>query len=157
MTEETQLKPWQHRKTHGKKKKYETADLLWEACVKYFEWVEANPLWENKVTQFQGQVVDMKVAKMRPMTLTGLWVHLDISKDTWYNYKKLEGDYLEVIDTVSSIMFEQKFAGASADLFNANIISRDLGLMDKDASKDDAPKPLTINYTVVDARKDAES
>ena len=34
---------------------------------------------------------------------------------------------------IDSIIRTQKFEGAAADLFNANIISRDLGLVDRQA------------------------
>jgi hypothetical protein len=52
---------------------------------------------------------------------------------------------------VEDAIFRQKFEGASADLLNANIIARDLGLADKkDLSSTDGtmtPKPVTVNMT----------
>lgn len=118
---------WEARSSHGRKPQFATPDILWEACCEYFSWVEANPLWENKVAQFQGAPVDMPCAKLRVMTLTGLCLFLDISLEAWSNYRKRE-DFVGVCEMAETTIREQKFAGASAGLFNPMIIARDLGL-----------------------------
>ena len=118
---------WEARSSHGRKPLFASPDELWEACCEYFAWVEDNPMWENKVAQFQGGVVDMPAAKMRVMTLTGLCLFLDITLDSWTNYRKRE-DFLGVCASAEATIREQKFAGASAGLFNPMIIARDLGL-----------------------------
>lgn len=118
---------WEIRSSHGRKPIFATPEALWEACCEYFEWVEDNPLWENKVAQFQGGVVDMPAAKLRVMTLTGCCLFLDISIDTWQNYRNKD-DFFLVCANVETTIREQKFAGASAGLFNPMIIARDLGL-----------------------------
>ncbi|NOY72176.1 MAG: DNA-packaging protein [Gammaproteobacteria bacterium] len=121
---------WEARSSHGRKPKFKDADVLWSACCEYFKWAEDNPLWENKVTQYQGVPVDMPVAKMRAMTLSGMCLFLDIDKTTWENYR-VKDDFFRVTSNAEQIIYNQKFAGASADLLNANIIARDLGLVDK--------------------------
>lgn len=121
---------WKVRSSHGRKPIFVDAEALWEACTEYFEWVEANPLWEDKVTSFQGVNTHEPVAKMRAMTLSGLCIFLDIDKTTWENYRSDE-DFFRVTTRVEEIIRDQKFAGAAADLLNANIIARDLGLADK--------------------------
>jgi len=68
------------------------------------------------------------------MTQAGLCIFLDISLTTWFNYKE-KVDFLEVTTRAEQIIYEQKFTGASADLLNANIIARDLGLVDKKEAK----------------------
>jgi len=55
---------------------------------------------------------------------------LDIATKTWNDYKH-RSDFLLVTTRAAEIIYNQKFAGASADLLNANIIARDLGLADK--------------------------
>lgn len=122
---------WEVRSSHGRSPEFETAQELWNACCEYFEWVEENPLWESKATQFQGVQVDMVVPKMRPMTIDGLCIFLGITDQTLYNYKERGPDFLEVITMADKIIRTQKFAGAAADLLNANIIARDLGLRDE--------------------------
>jgi hypothetical protein len=55
---------------------------------------------------------------------------LDISRQTWNDYKKLP-DFIAVTEQAENVIRSQKFGGAAAGLLNANIIARDLGLSDK--------------------------
>ena len=64
------------------------------------------------------------------MTISGLCLFLDICENTWTNYKK-QPDFLSITLEVEKVIYNQKFTGASADLLNANIIARELGLADK--------------------------
>ena len=118
---------WKARTKHGRDRLFASSEALWEACCEYFQWVEDNPLWENKVAQFQGGVVDMPVAKMRAMTIGGLCLFLDIDRSTWTEWKSQE-DFSAIVTRAEEVIYSQKFAGAAADLLNANIIARDLGL-----------------------------
>ena len=43
-----------------------------DCCLEYFEWVQANPLYEDKVNFHQGQAVHESVPKMRAMTIQAL-------------------------------------------------------------------------------------
>lgn len=121
---------WKARTKHGREKLFASAELLWEACEEYFQWVEDNPLWENKVAQYQGSPVDMPAAKMRAMTLDGLHLFLDIDESTWRAWRT-DNDFSRVVMIAEKVIRSQKFAGAAADLLNPNIIARDLGLVDK--------------------------
>lgn len=140
---------WELRSSHGRKPIFANPDDLWDAACEYFEWVDANPLYEDKVTSFQGTNTHEPVAKMRAMTLDGLQLFLDISDQTWLNYKSRDG-FVGVTTRIEKTIRSQKFAGAAADLLNANIIARDLGLSDKSelTGKDGGPietKELTEN------------
>lgn len=121
---------WEARSSHGRNPKFVSSEELWKACVEYFEWVEENPLWEMRPFAYQGEVVQEPVAKMRAMTLAGLCLFLDISDDTWRNYRA-NNDLLGVVTRAEKVIYDQKFSGAAADLLNPNIIARDLGLADK--------------------------
>lgn len=121
---------WKARSSHGRAPIFANPDDLWAACAEYFEWVEANPLWEDKVMSYQGVNTHEPVARMRAMTLGGLCIFLDITRPTWDAYRKNE-DFSSVSTRVEEIIRDQKFSGAAADLLNANIIARDLGLADK--------------------------
>lgn len=125
---------WKARTTHGRKKIFSSADNLYIACEEYFQWVDDNPLWEHKVAQFQGAPVAMEVPKMRAMTLSGLVIFLDITRDCWTKWKK-DKEFQLTVEKVECIIRDQKFAGAAADLFNANIISRDIGLTEKSSQE----------------------
>lgn len=121
---------WKARSSHGRNPIFKSPDDLFGACCEYFEWVEANPLYEDKLTSYQGVNTHEPVAKMRAMTLSGLCIFLDIGRRTWDDFRKNE-DFSPVVSRVDEIIRTQKFEGASADLLNPNIIARDLGLADK--------------------------
>lgn len=121
---------WELRSTHGRKPIFQTPEALWEAACEYFEWAEDNPLYETKGFAFQGVVTKETFPKMRAMTVDGLCLFLDISKQAWSEYKQRDG-YGDVTARIDSVIRSQKFAGAAADLLNPQIIARDLGLADK--------------------------
>ena len=122
---------WEARSSHGRKPIFATPEDLWEACQEYFAWVEDNPLWEDKVTSYQGENKHEPIAKMRAMTLDGLCIFLDIDESTWRKNYSTNEDFILVTTRVEKIIRTQKFTGAAADLLNPNIIARDLGLADK--------------------------
>lgn len=85
---------------------------------------------EDKIISFQGVATHVPVAKMRAMTVSGLCIYLDIGRRTWDEYRSRQ-DFLPVCEQVEQIIRNQKFTGAAADLLNASIIARDLGLAEK--------------------------
>ncbi len=121
---------WMARSSHGRAPKFASAEILWDVCVEYFEWVEANPLWEDNLVSYQGATKHEPTAKMRAMTIAGLCIFLDIDQTTWGEYRSREG-FSSVTSRVDDIIRTQKFQGAAADLLNPSIIARDLGLTDK--------------------------
>lgn len=134
MAAPTGNKFWELRSTHGRKKLFETPQLLWQAAVEYFEWCEENPLQEEKVFNYQGEIVRASVNKIRAMTLSGLCFYLGCNDAYFRTFKSQhadsEEDFNTVINEIETIIYNQKFQGAAADLLNANIIARDLGLKD---------------------------
>jgi hypothetical protein len=121
---------WLLRSSHGRKPIFEHQDDLWDACCEYFEWVEENPLMAAEVVKYQGEATLAEVPKMRAMTIAGLCLFLDIDKSTWFDYANKQ-DFSHVTTQAEEIIRQQKFEGAAAELLNANIIARDLGLTDK--------------------------
>lgn len=121
---------WEARSTHGRAPIFASPDELWTACCEYFSWIDENPLYEAKAFAFQGSVTIENLAKMRAMTVSGLCIFLDISVKTWAEYRIRE-DFTPITTRVDEIIRTQKFQGAAADLLNANIIARDLGLADR--------------------------
>lgn len=121
---------WRARSTHGRNPIFSSPEQLWEACSEYFDWVEANPLHEAQAFAYQGAVKVSDLPKLRAMTIGAMCIFLDIDRTTWVAYAKSK-DFSPVTTRVEEIIYAQKFQGASAGLFNANIIARDLGLADK--------------------------
>jgi hypothetical protein len=135
---------WEARAKHGRNLIFTSSDILWAACCEYFVWVDDNPLYETKAFAFQGIVTQESIPKMRAMTIDGLCLFLDISTDTWKLYTDRE-DFIGVTRKAENVIRSQKFSGAAADLLNANIIARDLGLTDK--------KDIALSEKVTDSGK----
>ena len=145
---------WKARSSHGRKPKFSNPEKLWDACVEYFQWVVDNPLLEQKLFAYQGEVTKETAEKMRAMTMGGLWLFLDIDKKTWYSYRD-KHDFIPVATQAEEVIRHQKFTGAAADLLNANIIARDLGLADKREHK--VTNPLQLISTNMTPQEAAEA
>jgi len=126
---------WKERSSHGPNPKFEIPDDLLNACVEYMEWSESNPLYEAKAFHSGGEIITANLPKMRAMTIGALCTFLDITEVTWREWRKERKDLSTVIARVEQIIRSQKFEGASADLLNAKIIARDLGLSNKTETK----------------------
>lgn len=138
---------WEQRSSHGRSPIFKKPDDLWAAALEYFAWVEDNPLWEDKLVTFQGEATHEPVAKMRAMSIGGLCIFLDIDRTTWDLYAARQ-DFIGVCKRIGATIYAQKFEGASADLLNANIIARDLGLADKTELTGEGGKPLEMKSTL---------
>ncbi|EPF5496844.1 DNA-packaging protein [Yersinia enterocolitica] len=129
---------WEARSSHGRNPIFGSPDELWSACTEYFDWIEDNPLYETKAFSFQGAVTQEAIPKMRAMTIIGLCLFLDIDRSTWYALKAKEG-FSDITTRAEEVIYNQKFSGAAADLLNANIIARDLGLKEQSQVEDVTP------------------
>jgi hypothetical protein len=135
---------------------FSTPDEMYARCCEYFEWVRENPIYEKKIFQFNGGIVNGETEKPRAMTIKALCIHMGCSVDAWANYRKREG-FSEVCELVDSIIYTQKFELAAADLLNVNLIARDLGLREK---IENTGSVTHINYSPEDykrAQKELES
>ncbi len=140
---------WELRSKHGRDKLFETPELLWQAACEYFKWCEDNPFMETEQARGNSYYVDkddetglktfapnlIELPKMRPFTLYGLCLYLDCSTSYFRAFKSTatekSKDFITVIEKMEEIIYNQKFSGAAAGFLNANIIARDLGLIDK--------------------------
>jgi len=122
---------WEARSTHGRKPIFGSPEELLKCSMEYIRWVEDNPLYEAKAFHYQGEVVIKEIPKMRAMTIGSLCLFLDIGADAWGQYKTRSDGFAEVTKVIIQCIKEQKFGGAAANLLNANIIARDLGMVDK--------------------------
>lgn len=160
MSEEKPFRFWEQgpsvdRSKGGRPPLYEDPNDLWADACEYFEYVEANPLMEDKVVTAGGIATHEPVAKMRAMSLCGLCVFLKIAQDTFRNYRERDG-FLEVTKMIDDILYSQKFEGASAGLLNANIIARDLGLADNVKNEHTGKNGGPIETRQVDLLTDEE-
>ncbi|WP_051359951.1 terminase small subunit [Adhaeribacter aquaticus] len=128
---------WKLRSKHGRDKLFADAALLWDAACEYFEWCQKNPYikkdWVGK------DAFEVNRETERPFTLHDLCLFLDCSTSYFREFKsnppEQSEDFLTVITRIEEIIYSQKFRGAVVGHFNANIIARDLGLVDKQENK----------------------
>jgi hypothetical protein len=144
---------WEARSSHGRAPIFGSPEELWAACAEYFAWTELNPLYECKAFSTKEGIQTINLPKMRAMTLGGLCIYLDIDLTTWHAYRGRE-DFTKVTTRVDETIRMQKFQGAAADLLNANIIARDLGLTDRSElnAKHDVSDQLADLMKTVDGR-----
>lgn len=129
-------KLWQQNEQTGAPKMFESPAALWDVAQGYFKWVDDNPLLEEKAFG-TGLVLDVK--KKRPYTLGAFCIYCGVTPSYFRNFRLVRKDktdsdsvdFMTVIEHIETAIYEQKFEGASSGFFNANIIARDLGLIDK--------------------------
>ena len=138
---------WKLRSKHGRDKLFTTPELLWDAACDYFEWCDNNPLQEEKIFHYQGETSKDTSSKMRAYTTTGLCLYLDCNTQYFNNFEKNNKeskDFSLILTRIRETIFTQKFVGAAADLLNAGIIARELGLIDKKEVDDKRDKKIEV-------------
>lgn len=135
---------WKLRAKHGRDKIFESPEMLWDACTGYFEETDKRK-WNKTEYKSSGKGFrKIQIPTDTPYTINGLCLYLGIDLKTWNNYRNLVEykDFFPVITQVEQIIYIQKFEGASVGAYNANIISRELGLADKTVLQGDKENPL---------------
>lgn len=144
---------WKIRSKDGRDRIFKKPEELLEACNEYFKWVEENPLKEQQLFAFQGQVTKEDGNKMRIMSLGGLCNFIDIAKSTFQEYEKLP-DFSAITTRVRQIIETQQLEGASAGLLNPSIVARKLGLSEKTVNE---THNYNVELTKEEARKISDS
>lgn len=135
---------WKFRTKVGRDKLFASPEELWNEACKYFEWVDDNPLIENRpfVTSNgmgQGSSVEFEnIEHKRPYTIHALTLYLNCGLSYFRQFKREQGEktdevskgFLSVIGLIEQTIYSQQFEGASSGFFKENIISRNLGLKD---------------------------
>lgn len=128
---------WMNRAKHGRDRIFATPADLWEAACQYFIFTDQRK-W-NRVDYKGKNTERIEIPTDTPYTITGLCLFLGVSKAFFRQFRAscaqnpnpLMNDFSSVIEAIDNIIYTQKFEGAATGAFNANIISRDLGLIDK--------------------------
>lgn len=121
---------WKMRSSFGALANFHSAEALWQACTEYFQWCEDNPLYEDAVFAYKGDISHEPIAKMRAMTIGSMCIFIGISYQNWVEYRTRD-HFKAVTSLVDEIIKAQKFQGAAAGLLNPTVIIRDLGIADK--------------------------
>lgn len=122
---------WKLRSKHGRDLIISNPAIMLEAAGEYFETVDNDPWLKNEAIKGGNKAGDIvKLPTQQPYTIKGLCHFLDIDHNTWLNYKERE-EFKPAMTKIEDFIYNQKFVGATVGAFNANIIARDLGLVDK--------------------------
>lgn len=109
----------------------QNGEELHDACLQYFEWVDDNPLLEDKIFSTSMGLERDTQAKMRAMTVRGLCLFLGISHTFWYEHWLKDDRFKHVCKWAEDVITQQKVEGAAAGLLNASFIGKEIGLIDK--------------------------
>lgn len=141
---------WSTRKTWGPPPLYAGPDELWAKCVEYFDWLDENPIIEQKAVAGKGVV---NVYRNHPPTIEGLCVHLGVSTKTWWDWRNDRPDLVNVIARVDQMIRGDQIVGGLTDQYNSNLTARITGLADKsetDVTTKGEKLPTTIQFVGVD-------
>lgn len=120
---------WKLRSKHGRDKLFTTPNLLWSAACEYFEWCDSNPWEEVKSKETKDGTFKEKSPTQRPYTLSGLCFYLGCNEAYFRQFEtECNKDFSTIISDIKIVIETQQFEGAIVGAFNANIISRKLGL-----------------------------
>jgi hypothetical protein len=119
---------WKARRPAGPAPKFADGEALWKACVKYFEWVEDNPLYEMQLVKWKGRSTQVPVPRPRPMTKGGLCLFLHVQRSSWNAWKRDRPDLASTIERVESVIWDWQFTHAAAGLLDAGMVIRQLAI-----------------------------
>jgi hypothetical protein len=131
----------------GRNPIFSSPEILEKKAFEYFKWVDENPIISKKTTTSDKGTFVNEDTLQRPYTWEGLYIFLDIESIDGYRKKN---EFFGIITRIDRIIRTQKFEGATAGIFNANIIARDLGLKDQ---SDITSMGKQINITPIEFTK----
>lgn len=129
---------WQRRlDSNGQKRMFTDPKALLDEFEKYVCWALANPIPSAKLASEEGLPMVINVPLRRPITISGFCVIIGCNEDYLRNFRndvrknpKL-GAFGPVIESIYQFVEDNLMEGATVNQFNANIISRKLGLIDR--------------------------
>ena len=161
---------WKLRSKHGRKRLFESPELLWEAASEYFEWCDEHPYLKQE--QKKGNTIIPKDAKLspdefkevsnpiaeiptqRPYTMQGLCLYLDCGINYFNQFEEslrekkdeLSKDFSLTITRIRQIVQDRQVSGGLTGSYNPMLIARLLGLKEKqDITSNDQSISLNVN------------
>lgn len=147
---------WKQRSKHGRDAIFSTPQMMLEAANEYFEY-QSKRSWVK--TDYKGKDNEMvEIPTSAPFTLTGLCIFLGVNTVYFNQFEKdCSEDFSKVITYIREVIYTQKFEGAAVGAYNANIISRDLGLADRqDHTTDGKPLSNSLEVTIHSPKEDED-
>jgi hypothetical protein len=143
-------KVWELAENAGRPKKIASPEILFGHFVDYCEDVDSKPWYK---TDFKGKDADkVLIPLQRPYTWQGFDNYLFINKvisdldDYKQNKDGTYSEFSDVLTRIRSIIYDQKITGATIGVFNAAIISAELGLATKTLIEATITKETKIGF-----------
>lgn len=135
----------QYKSPLGRPLKF-TPKQLTEEFAKYVQWCQDNPLSESQRTDYQKGFADTTAYKPRRISIDGFLVFIGCSRDWWTHLEdgKKGPEFFKVKASIKEYCETYQTEMASAGLLNANIISRLLGLTDKQEVKNTGEREIVV-------------
>lgn len=120
----------------GRPLKYTPKEMV-EKFTEYAQWCNDHPLQENSRTDYQKGFSDTTAYKPRRVSIEGFLVYIGCTWDWWQHLDdgKRKAEFFKVKASIREYCETYQKEMASAGLLNANIISRLLGLAEKQEVK----------------------
>lgn len=121
--------PWNRHKVNN-------AEDLWEHFTNYVEHSNSTPLVEAKLFSTKTGLANGSLNRLRPLTVEAFCNYIGISARIWNSWKTKAVDnddefFHEVMEMIELNIQDHQFQGAATSFFNATMISRKLGLVEK--------------------------
>jgi hypothetical protein len=130
----------------GHTKYIETPEKLWDLFCDYVKHEHNSPMYKREYVGKDGNVVDTPLPV--PITFEGFecWLQDNGVISNLSNYETNKDgsydDYQPTLTRIKKNCFVQNFKGASVGLFNAGLIGKKLGLVEKSEQKITQEQPL---------------
>ena len=115
---------------------YENGEELFMAALEYFDFNQRNPWLVGELKTVaqganQGSSVELHyVPRPRTPTIFALCFYCGLSVSYWHEVKK-KPEFSRYCEMIEAMIVDNKLSGAAANVYNAAIISKDLGLTEK--------------------------
>jgi len=129
-----------------KNKYIETPEKLWDLFENYVIHEKNNPMYKVEYVGKDGRIENTPLET--PITFEGFECYLEDKKiindlgDYASNKNEKYSEYSTIITRIKRNCFVHNFKGASVGLFNANLIAKKLGLIDKQQHEIKYEQPL---------------
>lgn len=135
-------------KSVGRKPMIDNVEFFIDGWNRYVEFCLSTPLMQKvvqkrKISRDEEVVEIVDLPHTRAFTIEGYCNFIEVSKDLFYDYLKKEA-FSDILSHIQQRCYVQKFEGAASGFYNANIIARDLGLVDR--ADIESHGNITINW-----------
>lgn len=137
-------KYYMKREKDGRELIYDSPEKFLTAAYAYFKWCDDNPWHKREAIKSgarTGEIIEIPVS--RPYTLEGLCVHMGFSLKTFHNYGNRE-TFAQAVTHIRETIKQNQIEGAIIGSYNANIISRMLGMTENKSEAETATNDLVI-------------